>query len=168
MTPTTKKTAAKPRAKAAHKAAASSAEHATEVKKEHAAHHRGKYVYAVGRRKTATAKVRLFEGAGDITVNKKPAKDYFNWQPWQKAVAQPLTAVGAEKNFDVVAEVFGGGLHAQAEAVALGIARTLITKDEGYKKVLKTQGLLTRDPRMKERKKPGLKKARRAPQWSKR
>lgn len=162
MTPTTKKPAAKPRAKAAAKT------EKTEEKAHTATHHKGKYIYAVGRRKTATAKVRLYEGEGVITINKKPAQTYFAWAPWLKSVTQPLTAVGAEKNFDVQAEVRGGGLHSQAEAVALGISRTLIEKDEGYKKVLKTQGLLTRDPRMKERKKPGLKKARRAPQWSKR
>lgn len=128
----------------------------------------GKYIFAVGRRKTSTAKVRVYEGGGNVTVNEKPVKDYFGWLPWQKQVMAPLTVVGAEKNFDVVAKVLGGGLHSQAEAVSHGIARALVLKDETYKKVLRTNGLLTRDPRMKERKKPGLKRARRAPQWSKR
>ena len=128
----------------------------------------GKYIFAVGRRKTATAKVRLFDGDGNIVINGRALKDYIGWMPWQRVVSQPLTVVGAEKNFDIVAKVLGGGLHAQAEAVALGIARALVIKDETFKKVLRTNGLLTRDSLMKERKKPGLKRARRAPQWSKR
>jgi len=127
-----------------------------------------RYIYAVGRRKTATAKVKLFPGEGNVTVNNKLVKDYFAWPPWLKNAVQPLSVVGAEKNFDVTAKVLGGGTHSQAQALAHGIARALVIKDDSYRKVLKPFGFLTRDSRKKERKKPGLKKARRAPQWSKR
>ena len=130
--------------------------------------HTGRYIYAVGRRKTATARIKFYPGEGNITVNNKAFKDYFSWAPWQKDTLQPLTVVGAEKAVDVTAVVSGGGIHSQAQALSLALARALVIKDETYRKVLKTQGLLTRDPREKERKKPGLKKARRAPQWSKR
>lgn len=129
---------------------------------------KGKYIYAVGRRKTSTAKVRLYDGSGRVFINKTPLSEYIEWQPWQKELLQSLNLVGAEKDFDVVVDARGGGLHSQAQAAAHGISRALVEKDEGYKKVLKTNGMLTRDPRMKERKKPGLRKARRAPQWSKR
>jgi len=139
-----------------------------EKAEKHAPKPKGRYIFAIGRRKTATAKVKVFEGGGSVLINDRPAKDYFTWATWHKAALQPLSVVGVEKNTDVVARVSGGGLHAQADAVAHGIARALVIKDETFKKVLRTNGLLTRDPRMKERKKPGLKKARRAPQWSKR
>jgi len=128
----------------------------------------GKYIFAVGRRKTATAKVKLFDGSGDFIVNDRKLDQYFPYLPWQKNAVAALAATGMEKNYDVAVRVLGGGLSAQSAAVAHGVARALVTKDEGFKKVLRGYGLLTRDPRMKERKKPGLKRARRAPQWSKR
>ncbi|HYD92735.1 MAG TPA: 30S ribosomal protein S9 [Flavobacterium sp.] len=129
----------------------------------------GTYVYAIGRRKSSTAKINLFEGgSGNITVNGKSAKDYFAYDPFERLVFEPLTILGVDKNYDVTVTALGGGLSGQAQATAHGIARALLKKDEGYKIPLKGAGLLTRDPRMKERKKPGLKRARKAPQWSKR
>src|SRR3989338_5385275 len=113
-------------------------------------HPAGRYIFAVGRRKTSRALVKLYDGAGNVTVNGKSYKEYFAWPPWQKSVMQPLTAVGMEKSFDVVVKTLGGGTHSQADAIAHGIARALVEKEATYRKVLKTQGLLTRDPRMKE------------------
>jgi small subunit ribosomal protein S9 len=126
--------------------------------------------YAVGRRKTASARVRFMEGegtAGTISVNGMPAEKYF--QPnYSQLVQQPAAAIAAPLNGSFVATVVGGGPRSQAEAVRHGIARILVDMNEDWKKVLRQKGYLTRDPRMKERKKPGLRRARRAPQWSKR
>ncbi len=128
----------------------------------------GDTMRSVGRRKTASARVRLSPGTGKITVNGKDFKEYFPYFEWQNIIMAPLTAVGKEKTFDVSAKIVGGGQKGQATAVQLGIARALVIWNEDLKKSLKTQGYLTRDARVKERKKPGLKRARRAPQWSKR
>ena len=126
------------------------------------------YFYAVGRRKTAMAKVRLLEGDGTITVNNHKFAEYFPTHTLQKIVTTPLSLLGLEKQIAVVSNVAGGGTHAQAEALRHGITRALVTRNEQDKTALKRFGLLTRDPRVKERKKPGLRKARRAAQWSKR
>ncbi len=123
---------------------------------------------AVGRRKSASARVRLEKGKGTITVNGQPLEKYFPYFEWQETIFAPLKALAKDKDLDVSAKVAGGGKKGQATAVQLGIARALVLWNEENKKVLKALGLLTRDARIKERKKPGLKKARRAPQWSKR
>jgi small subunit ribosomal protein S9 len=126
------------------------------------------YVYAVGRRKRAVAQVKLYpEGKGKITVNGKDYKDYFGQIVLSEAVVSPLAAVGLEK-VNIDAKVEGGGIRGQSEAVRLGISRALLLINAEWRSTLKKQGWLTRDPREKERKKPGLRKARRAPQWSKR
>ncbi|TAN32987.1 30S ribosomal protein S9 [Patescibacteria group bacterium] len=123
---------------------------------------------AVGRRKSAAARVRLSLGKGDVAINGKPLEIYFPEYEQRELVVAPLGAVAKEKNFDVSVKVKGGGKRGQAVAVQLGIARALLKWDEQLRKTLKTNGYLTRDPRVKERKKFGLKKARRAPQWAKR
>ena len=128
----------------------------------------GESMRSVGRRKTASARVRLTPGAGKITINGKDFKEYLPYFEWQNIVMAPLTAVNKEKTFDISVKIVGGGQKGQAVAVQLGIARALVIWNEDLKKTLKTQGYLTRDARVKERKKPGLKRARRAPQWSKR
>lgn len=129
-----------------------------------------RYAYAVGRRKTAVAQVRIYptskpEGA---IVNKKPIREYFGTPALEATALSPLKTSGLEESFRVTVVVRGGGLHGQADAIKLGIARALIIKDPALRPTLKVQGFLTRDARAVERKKPGLKKARRAPQWSKR
>ena len=127
------------------------------------------FIRAVGRRKTAAARVRLIpSGAGLITVNGRPFESYFPLLVLQEIVRAALKAVGESGNFDVSVKVAGGGLHGQAEAVRHGIARALVKWNADGRKTLKAEGFLRRDPRAKERKKPGLKRARRAPQWSKR
>lgn len=123
---------------------------------------------AVGRRKTAAARVRLKPGAGEIIINSKPLREYLPYFEWQNIVMAPLAAVNKEKTFDISVKIVGGGKKGQAVSIQLGIARALVAWNEDLKKTLKTQGYLTRDARVKERKKPGLKRARRAPQWSKR
>jgi small subunit ribosomal protein S9 len=123
---------------------------------------------AVGRRKSASARVRITKGTGTIMVNGLSYQEYFPYVEWQEMIVAPLKLVAKEKDFDVSAKVQGGGKKGQAVAVQHGIARVLLKYNEDLKKTLKTTGYLTRDPRVKERKKPGLKKARRAPQWSKR
>jgi small subunit ribosomal protein S9 len=123
---------------------------------------------AVGRRKSASARVRITTGHGKITVNGKELAVYFPYFEWQDIIFAPLKLVGKDKTIDVSIKVAGGGKKGQAIAVQHGISRALIDWDEELKKTLKTQGYLTRDARVKERKKPGFKKARRAPQWSKR
>ena len=128
-----------------------------------------KYFYAVGRRKNAVATVRVFEkGKGEIIVNGKPFDEYFTVYNAQQAVMQPLVTLGRETDYDVEARVSGGGVTGQAESVRHGISRALVVGDEALRTQMKKHGLLTRDARRKERKKPGLKGARRAPQWSKR
>ena len=125
-------------------------------------------IRTVGRRKSASARVRIFPGTGVVTVNGKPLAEYFPYAEWQEIVLAPLKLVSKDKNTDVTVKTDGGGKKGQATAIQLGIARALVIWNEDLKKTLKTMDLLTRDARVKERKKPGLKKARRAPQWSKR
>ena len=128
----------------------------------------GKYIEAVGRRKTSIARVRLFEGSGKLTVNDKEAKEYFGLSRLVADALAPLTSLKIGKEWDVTVKVSGGGIHAQAGAIRMGVARALVKKDEAWKKLLRVSGFLTRDSRMVERKKYGLKKARRSPQWAKR
>ena len=118
--------------------------------------------YGLGRRKTAIAKVKIVKGSGKVTVNEKELA-----QP-SRVYLEPLKVTGKDKEFDVFARVYGGGLVAQLGAIRLGIARALDKFDSELHKTLKIEGFLTRDGRMKERKKPGLKGARKAPQWAKR
>jgi len=127
-----------------------------------------KYTWATGRRKKAIARVRLIEGKGNITVNGKELKEYFPVDVMQTVVCQPLVLVDATNKYDIIINVIGGGLSGQAGACRHGIARALVASNETYKAAIKAAGFLTRDPRMKERKKYGLKKARKAPQFSKR
>ncbi len=122
-----------------------------------------------GRRKSSVARVRLIPGTGSITVNKKPLEDYFGMEIVKREVKRPFEVAGCEGKFDVIATVTGGGFTGQAGALRHGIARALCVADkESFRAPLKAAGFLTRDPRMKERKKYGLKKARRASQFSKR
>lgn len=123
---------------------------------------------AVGRRKTAAARVRLTAGSGVVTVNGKALKEYFTLRLWQEKVLSPMVLTGREKQLDVSVRVLGGGVSGQADAVRHGIARALVRWNEELKPTLRAAGFLTRDPRGKERKKPGLRKARRAHQWRKR
>ena len=125
-------------------------------------------IWGTGRRKKAVARVRIMAGDGKIIVNKVPAEDYFKLDSLLTIVKQPLVLVGADKKYDVMVNVYGGGLTGQAGACRHGIARALVIANEAYKADIKAAGFLTRDPRMKERKKYGLKKARKAPQFSKR
>ena len=125
-------------------------------------------IWGTGRRKKAIARVRIMAGEGKITVNKIDVNEYFKLDTLINIVKQPLTLVGAESKFDVAINVYGGGLAGQAGACRHGIARALVIANEAYKADIKKAGFLTRDPRMKERKKYGLKKARKAPQFSKR
>lgn len=129
-----------------------------------------KYWQGVGRRKTATALVRLEKGDGQkMMINEKPDLEYFeNGEISRKIYLAPLDLTGNLGKFNLSVKVSGGGKKAQREAIRLGIARALVLFDEGLRKTLRKSGFLTRDPRMKERKKPGLKRARRAPQWQKR
>jgi len=127
-----------------------------------------KFTRAVGRRKSASARVRIDKGDGTITVNNKSLQEYFPYFDWQEAVLAPLKAIAKEKSYVISVKVQGGGKKGQAIAVQHGITRALVTENEELRKTLKTLGFLTRDARVKERKKPGLKRARRAPQWSKR
>ena len=126
------------------------------------------YFYGTGRRKKSTARVRLYPGTGVITVNGKSVDDYFGLETLKLIIAQPFGVSETEGKFDVVANVSGGGLSGQAGAIRHGIARALVATDAENRPALKKAGFLTRDPRMKERKKYGLKGARRAPQFSKR
>lgn len=131
----------------------------------------GKYTYAVGRRKTAVAVVKAYENAEEksITINDKKSNDYFSENnALLEKVSSPLKLCSLDNKFKIVVKVKGGGLNGQAEAIRLGISRILLKTNEDLKKQLKANGYLTRDPREVERKKPGLKKARRAPQWQKR
>lgn len=124
--------------------------------------------YGTGRRKSSVARVRLVPGNGQIIVNGKDSKDYFCKKTLEMIIRQPLVLTETEGRFDVLVNAHGGGTTGQAGAVRLGIARALLKADAEYRPVLKKAGFLTRDPRMKERKKYGLKGARRAPQFSKR
>jgi small subunit ribosomal protein S9 len=126
------------------------------------------YVEAIGRRKTATARVRLYSGTGEIVVNDKPMDQYFGRALDRMILRQPLTLTGTESAYDIKIRVRGGGESGQAAAVRLGIARALCDSNGALRPTLKTAGFLTRDARAKERKKPGLKRARKAPQYTKR
>ncbi len=128
----------------------------------------GKYYEGIGRRKSAIARVRLFAGSGNFTVNDKPLVDYFRLPSLVTQVLSPLKTTQNEDRFTVSAHVNGGGPVGQSDAVSLGLARALLAADENFKGTLRKAGLLTRDPREKERKKPGLKKARKAKQYTKR
>jgi small subunit ribosomal protein S9 len=128
-----------------------------------------KFWQGVGRRKTAVAVVKIFkEKEGSFLVNEKPIEKYFPLFELQKTAKAPLELLKLENKFRILALVNGGGLVAQAEAIRLGLARALVSFKEEFRKKLKKAGFLKRDPRVKERKKPGLKRARRAPQWQKR
>ncbi len=127
-----------------------------------------KYYQALGRRKTSIAQVRLTPGTGKITVNDKPIEKYFVTASMRQTVLGPLQEVGKVESADISAKVVGGGLVGQSDAVRLAIARALVKMDEVYKTSVKTKGLLTRDPRKKERKKFGHRGARRSTQWRKR
>ena len=124
--------------------------------------------YRTGRRKSSVARVYLVPGTGKITINKRDMDEYFGLETLKVVVRQPLTATETADKFDVLVNVRGGGYTGQAGAIRHGIARALLNVDADYRPVLKKAGFLTRDPRMKERKKYGLKAARRAPQFSKR
>ena len=126
------------------------------------------YFYGTGRRKKSVARVRIVPGSGAITVNGRDIDDYFGLETLKLIVNQPFGVTGTAGKFDIIATVKGGGISGQAGAIRHGIARALLQYDESLRPALKKAGFLTRDPRMKERKKPGLKKARRAPQFSKR
>lgn len=137
-----------------------------------------RYVEGIGRRKTAVARVRLFPSGSltgrnenttpTILVNQRSWQEYFPVVSMQTPIRQPFEMTGTWGKFDVSVHVSGGGVHSQADAVKLGIARALEKQDAGFRKPLRDTDLLSRDPRKKERKKPGLKRARRAPQWQKR
>ncbi len=124
--------------------------------------------YGTGRRKKSVARVRIYPGTGAVSINGKPIDEYFGLETMKLIVNQPFEVTGTAGKFDIVAKVVGGGLSGQAGAVRHGLSRALVLADEANKPALKAAGLLTRDPRMKERKKYGLKAARRASQFSKR
>ena len=124
--------------------------------------------YGTGRRKKSVARVRLYPGSGVVTINGRDIDDYFGLETLKLIVNQPFGATGTAGKFDIIALVNGGGISGQAGAIRHGLSRALLKADETYRPALKAAGLLTRDPRMKERKKYGLKAARRAPQFSKR
>ena len=127
-----------------------------------------KYYYGTGRRKHSVARVRLYPGSGNITINDRKIDEYFGLDTLKLIVRQPLTLTDTVEKLDVVCTVTGGGVTGQAGAIRHGIARALLEFDPSLRPALKKAGFLTRDPRMKERKKDGLKAARRAPQFSKR
>ena len=125
-------------------------------------------LYGTGRRKSSVARVRIVSGKGNITINDRTIDDYFGLETLKLIVRQPLALTGNEGKIDVIAKVSGGGVTGQAGAIRHGISRALLQVDGDFRPALKKAGFLTRDPRMKERKKYGLKGARRAPQFSKR
>ena len=126
------------------------------------------YFYGTGRRKNSVARVRVYSGTGKIIINDRDIDDYFGLETLKLIVRQPLVVAGVEGKFDIVVRVSGGGVSGQAGAIRHGLSRALLVYDENLRPELKRAGFLTRDPRMKERKKYGLKAARRAPQFSKR
>ena len=126
------------------------------------------YFYGTGRRKNSVARVRVYSGTGKIIINDRDIDDYFGLETLKLIVRQPLAVAGVEGKFDIVVRVSGGGVSGQAGAIRHGLSRALLVYDENLRPELKKAGFLTRDPRMKERKKYGLKAARRAPQFSKR
>lgn len=127
-----------------------------------------KYIYATGKRKSAVARVRITPGTGKITINEKPLDEFYSLETLKAVVTRPFAVANTMEKYDVIATVNGGGFSAQAGAVAHGIAKALATTDGDVRTSVKRAGLLTRDSRVKERKKYGLKKARKAPQFSKR
>jgi len=127
-----------------------------------------RYYYGTGRRKSATARVRLYPGDNGIVVNEKPAEEYFSREIDLVHLKEPLVITGMEGKFRITVRVNGGGISGQAGAVRHGIARALLEVDPELRPTLRKGGFLTRDPRVKERKKPGLKRARKAPQYTKR
>lgn len=128
-----------------------------------------RYYYGTGKRKTSVARVRLLPGTGQIVVNEKTSQDYFGARDtYQLAIQTPFRVTGTEGRFNASIKVHGGGPTGQAEAIRHGVARALLDADQGYRPLLKQAGLLTRDARIKERKKVGLKRARKAPQYTKR
>ena len=126
------------------------------------------YFYGTGRRKESVARERVYAGTDKITINDRDIDDYFGLETLKLTVRQPLAITDTTDKFDIVCRVSGGGVTGQAGAIRHGLSRALLQYDESLRPALKKAGFLTRDPRMKERKKPGLKKARRAPQFSKR
>ncbi len=126
------------------------------------------YFYGTGRRKSSIARVRLYPGSGKITVNGRDVEDYFGLETLKLVINQPFGVTDTVGKYDIVANVTGGGISGQAGAIRHGVARALLLADDTFRAPLKKAGLLTRDPRMKERKKYGLKAARRASQFSKR
>ena len=126
------------------------------------------FFYGTGRRKKSIARVRVYAGTGKITINERDIDDYFGLDTLKLIVRQPLNVTELTDKFDIVCRVTGGGVTGQAGAIRHGLARALLQYDESLRPALKKAGFLTRDPRMKERKKDGLKGARRAPQFSKR
>ena len=127
------------------------------------------YTEATGRRKESTARVRIYPGSGNFTVNEKPLEDYFTRAGDAPAILNAIEATGKSASaFDVTVKVQGGGVSGQRDAVKLGLARALVAEDETVRTALRDEGLLTRDARVKERKKPGLKRARKAPTYTKR
>jgi len=127
------------------------------------------FIQKTGRRKTSTARVRLLKGKGNITVNDKKFEDYFSdIKNAKDKITQPLVLIGKADKYDITVKVSGGGKHAQLQAVVMGLSRSLVSEDEVLRATLKKNGFLSRDPRMKERKKYGLKRARKATQYRKR
>lgn len=127
-----------------------------------------RYFYGLGRRKSAIARVRLYPGNGTVVINGRPFEDVLPRESLRDEVMQPLVATDSVKSFNVQVKVQGGGVSGWAGAIRHGVARALVVADETNKRPLRAEGLLTRDPRVKERKKPGLKRARKAPQYTKR
>jgi len=140
----------------------------TPAKKKGKGSRKDRYFYAVGRRKRAVARVKLIVGKGEVVVNDRDYKEYFSRTSLQKIINDPQICIGRADGFDAKVKVKGGGVRGQAEAVRHGIARALVCFEPNFRKKLKKAGFLKRDPRKKERKKYGLRRARRAPQWSKR
>jgi small subunit ribosomal protein S9 len=126
------------------------------------------YFYGTGRRKTSIARVRLVPGTGEIIVNGTPYEQLFGRAEHRRIITKPLLVTGSLSKYNTVVKVVGGGITGQSGAISHGIARALVKADESLKPMLRQNGLLTRDPRVKERKKPGLKRARKAPQYTKR
>jgi small subunit ribosomal protein S9 len=126
------------------------------------------YYYGTGKRKTAVAQVRLYPGRGEFSINDKSLEDAFPWPAWQSVIQEPMKVTDNQGKFSVFAKLHGGGVTSQAGALRHGIARALLLADADLRPVLKKNGLLTRDSRIKESKKYGLKRARRAPQYTKR
>mgnify|MGYP006438000779 CR=1 FL=1 len=130
---------------------------------------KSEYLYSVGKRKTAIAQVRVYKkGTGKVTINEKDYKKFCITEELEEKVLAPLNIVGQQEKLDVTVKVKGGGATAQAEAIRHGVSKALLQLNPNFRKPLKKVGYLTRDPRKKERKKPGLKRARKAPQWKKR